>query len=87
MRESGFYWVKLKPEWIIARWNKIYWVMPIFAKDYYLETKVFYDSNFEEIDERRIERTDKAILPDEDYNPIPDNPRQYISDNPYLCKP
>ncbi len=50
-RESGYYWVKIKGEWIVAQWDK--------SMDWWVITgneHLFYDSDFEEIDERRIVR-------------------------------
>jgi hypothetical protein len=56
MREEGYYWVKMGGDWQIARWSSPYtdgtepewsviaWLIP------------FNDSDFEEIDERRITR-------------------------------
>lgn len=78
-RQPGYYWCKYNGEWTVAKWNGFWFRTGVW--------KIDQDSDFEEIDERRIERTDRAILPKEDYNPIPDNPSRYISDNPYLCTP
>lgn len=51
MRQSGYYWVKYNGEWEVAEyfesWNN--WNQCGVLQDY-------EDSDFEEIDERRIER-------------------------------
>lgn len=49
-RESGFYWVKYKGEWIVAKWNGFWFRTGVW--------KIDQDSDLEEIDERRIERTE-----------------------------
>lgn len=85
MRAHGFYWCKNPTEWEIALWvpeGELAQGWRIFN-----DWKIYQDSYFQEIDERRIERTERAILPDGDYDPIMDNPLQHLSDNPYLCKP
>lgn len=54
-RESGYYWVKIKGEWIVAQWDK--------SMDWWVITgneHLFYDSDFEEIDERRIVREENT---------------------------
>ncbi len=49
MRESGYYWVMRNGEWEIAEWAlNSWWVI--------MDDRNFVDSNFEEIDERRITR-------------------------------
>lgn len=51
MRQPGYYWVKYKGEWTVAKWaaagNLSMWIYSGYD---------FEDSFFEEIDERRIER-------------------------------
>ena len=56
MREEGYYWVKDDSKWEVAEW-KTDWV----DIGWYLTTLIdcFVDEDFEEIDERRIERHTK----------------------------
>lgn len=49
MREAGFYWVKFKGEWMVGKWNTVFWFIVS-------NLSVYSDSNFEEIDERIIKR-------------------------------
>lgn len=49
MREEGFYWVKDDEQWIIAEWDGGIWYT--HGNDY-----EFQDSDFQEIDERKIQR-------------------------------
>lgn len=83
MRQPGFYWVKEfgEKDWMIGYFNAYtnsgtsmyggHWaIFPNYSGD---PNQVFYDHNLE-IDERRIERTEDAILPNEDYDPTYDNP-------------
>lgn len=62
MRELGFYWVKSKRlDWEIAKWEKSwrgYEQWAVCGGELYLD-----DEDFDEIDERKIERT-------EQYGPI-----------------
>ena len=51
-REPGYYWCKYNGEWIIARWYE--YMTNAFEWDVF--DKIMCDSDFEEIDERRIER-------------------------------
>jgi len=53
-REEGYYHVKYRNEWIVAEWVSIF---PIGFR-WILTNNLahFYDSDFAEIDERRIER-------------------------------
>jgi hypothetical protein len=49
-RFDGFYWVKYRDEWIVARWiRQEIWVIPGAHAP-------FTDNCFDEIDERRIQR-------------------------------
>lgn len=56
MREAGFYWIKQKGErqWIVCEWyvsgSYAIWLIPG-------DEQARQDSDFEEIDERRIERS------------------------------
>ena len=58
MRAEGYYWVKPKKndqvsgEWMVMHWR---------GTCFYYEAELYYDRDFEEIDERRIERA-KPIL-------------------------
>ena len=62
MRELGYYWVKYQNEWEVALYrlsrNKdtvtYHWTLNAFVDDSWW----FNDSDFEEIDERRIERSE-----------------------------
>lgn len=67
-REPGYYWVKLI-SWVVAHYSPEAdrWVLPG-------NQKWFNDSNFQEIDENRIQRSEKAILTDDDYAGKFDNP-------------
>ena len=51
MRETGYYWVKKITGWTIAYWysNYKYWTE-------YSSEKLFYDKDFEEIEESQIKR-------------------------------
>jgi hypothetical protein len=51
MREPGYYWVKLKGEWTIARWASSGGISLWILSGYDFE-----DSYFEEIDENKIVR-------------------------------
>lgn len=59
-RANGFYWVKMSwGEWTIEQWKDGKWV------DHGCQDgNAYYVSFFQEIDERRIERTKKDILSD-----------------------
>ena len=54
MREEGWYWVKLRGEWEIKEWSSFIgrWVTRGLTAD-------LYDSQWEEIDERKIIREDE----------------------------
>ena len=49
MREPGYYWLRSKDKWSIGEWKRGEWW--IISHDGWFE-----DSDFDEIDERRIER-------------------------------
>ncbi len=49
MREEGYYWVKLGGKWIIIEF---------IDKDWWVGGFSCFDSEFDEIDERRITRVD-----------------------------
>jgi hypothetical protein len=55
MRQSGYYWVKIRGSWLIAQYlgtgTGIKWML--FGSNNYAK-----DSDFEEIDERQIKRDD-----------------------------
>lgn len=60
-REPGYYWVKYGGDWIIARYCVVgYWMSPDFNDKMYHE-----DSDFEQIDERRIERQQTRLSQEE----------------------
>lgn len=61
MRDPGWYWVKYGDQWEIGRWYGMYWVLSVGAENYYIESKVFYDSELSEIDERRITREPRIV--------------------------
>ena len=50
-RESGYYWVKSNDKWIIAEWLPL---CQVWASIEYADK--YKDSDFDEIDERRIVR-------------------------------
>lgn len=50
-RKSGYYWVKLKGEWIVAEWAIEFQNWYITARRY-----AFEDVEFSEIDKKQIER-------------------------------
>ena len=52
MREPGYYWVKFLNSWTVAEFLGFHW-MVIFS------TQVFFDREFNEIDERKIEGDSK----------------------------
>lgn len=52
-REEGFYWVKHEGNWEIAKWYE--YVGGRFEWDFFDRTQIV-DGDFDEIDERRIER-------------------------------
>lgn len=56
-RESGYYWVNCKGEWIVAQWDKSmnWWVITG-------NERLFYDKDFDEIDERRIVREETTVI-------------------------
>jgi len=47
MRETGFYWVKIKDKWEIAEWCGSYWIIGGVRT-------AFSDTNFTTIKETRI---------------------------------
>ncbi len=49
-REIGFYWVELAGMWLVASWTGEEWLVP-GGEEY------FYDSEFDSINEIRIENT------------------------------
>lgn len=50
MRQSGYYWVKLWGDWVIAKYDFIgNWYAPECLS-------IFSDKDFEEIDEKQIKR-------------------------------
>jgi hypothetical protein len=52
-RQPGYYWVKYEGEWVIAQW----WYDKFFKKHSWQLGDIEMDhSDFEEIDEKRIER-------------------------------
>lgn len=60
-RQAGYYWVKLHGEWVIAKWyfeNGYHW-------DLFDGGMPFKDNQLEEIDERRIEREEPIIRPED----------------------
>jgi hypothetical protein len=58
MREPGYYWVKNDGKWIIALW-----VNDGHYTEWEIGDRIEQDSDFEEIDERRITRDDHIWLP------------------------
>lgn len=57
-REPGYYWVKPKPNaQVSGEWMVMHWTGTCF----WYEDEDYHDDNFEEIDERRIEREGKHI--------------------------
>lgn len=54
-REPGYYWVKYDGEWEIAMWFE--WIPGKYEWNFFDRSKT--DSDFEEIDERRIERVER----------------------------
>jgi hypothetical protein len=69
-REPGFYWVKhhFKQEWVIAEWfaekpyeDALYWGLSH-------DDRYYCDSEFDEIDERRIVREYPGLTEDEKAN-------------------
>lgn len=91
MRQPGFYWVKRKGEWEVAGY---YIVGNVGGWELTGEANILItDTDFEEIDERRIERSDKDVIDSvkDIFNVIKsaypnEDPPKYITDNPYLCK-
>lgn len=83
-RANGFYWVRYDDEWEIAKWEKSWrdeYQWALAGSELYRD-----DEDFQEIDERRIERGHNDIielLKNNTKTHLPD----YLSDNPYLCKP
>jgi hypothetical protein len=62
MREQGYYWVRFtSSDWFIAEWRDSIWI--------YEDNLVLFDdhtdSDFEEIDERRIVREEPTIEEDD----------------------
>jgi hypothetical protein len=54
MRQPGYYWVKYTGEWIICEWLEPDW--------YFINaTGTTDDTAFDEIDERRIDRSDPGL--------------------------
>lgn len=53
MRQPGYYWLRSKNKWSVGEWRKdeTWWII---SSDGWFE-----DSDFDEIDERRIERVGK----------------------------
>lgn len=54
MRQPGYYWLRVKDLWFVAEWDKFGWNTT--------QGISFEDSDFDEIDERRIERSDKDVI-------------------------
>jgi hypothetical protein len=52
MRETGYYWVKRKGQWVIAQWSVGY----LHVWNLFNSSRDFSDRDFDEIDEHRIER-------------------------------
>lgn len=52
-RESGFYWVMSGHDWTIAQWNEKSGWISVLGETEFNRT----DVDFDEIDERRIERS------------------------------
>lgn len=51
-RESGFYWCNLfRNKWVVCQWDRNIMIWRVPGRD-----RSFEDSDFEEIDERRITR-------------------------------
>lgn len=81
MRKQGYYWVKYNGEWEIGHYRchnvsegiSYFWTLPAIVDESWWHG----DSDFDEIDERRIERNEDRTT----------GPPQYLSDNPYLCEP
>lgn len=62
MREAGYYWCKYKDSWMVCYWiPNLYFVGSVFAEEYYVESKVFFEAEFLEIDESKLTRP----LPDD----------------------
>lgn len=78
-RAEGFYWVKYEGEWTISHYH---------GKGSHPWELSRTDSEFEEIDERRIERTDKDVIDVIKGQYLKSEPPpDYISNSPYICKP
>lgn len=54
MRKNGYYWVKSRGAWWMAMYLGVNKVWLLFGNNNYAK-----DSDFEEIDERKIERDDE----------------------------
>lgn len=88
-RPEGYYWVKInRLGWEIAKWelswrNEYQWAFT--GEELYKD-----DQDIDEIDERRIEREPSVEGKNVQFDIKPPNEaelKQYISDNPYICKP
>ncbi len=69
-RAKGFYWVKSKDGWQIARWyrdNAHRWAWMLIG-----ETRRFFDSDFMQVNENPIKRGDYPVIvhPDENYDDL-----------------
>lgn len=57
MREEGYYWVKYTHEWIVSQWD---------GESWWLGDMTLWDKEFDEIDERRITRSEPKERPTAD---------------------
>ena len=66
-RKEGYYWVKYEGQWHVAQYRHTKVELPFGDKDsgawtlaaYVDDSWWFYDSDFEEINEKRIEREER----------------------------